>query len=322
MSKAFRRDIVKDEEAENHLTNFFVQLRRTPTENQRRQAKVLEGAAVYMNPVGIAPGQRLTLSNSRHLWLLPGPPRELRGLIQSALRPWLETAITRKDHHQAIFRLAGQSESAVQDRVTQMNNFREVGIAYCATPGSTELRFTGTEERVQELSAQTRVAFADDIINETGEVVEAELVTLLTQRKQTLALAESCTGGGLGECITSVPGSSSCFLGGMVTYSDESKQRQLGVDPDALSTHGAVSAEVAEAMASGVRQKFQSDWAISITGIAGPAGGSPDKPIGLFFVGIAGPSGTQVHRHQVGGNREQIREHAIQRAMIALWRAL
>lgn len=322
MSRAFHRDIISNEEVENHLTNFFVQLRRTPTEQQRRQAKVLEGAAVYLNPVGLAPGQRLTLSNSRHLWLLPGPPRELRGLIQTALRPWLETAITRKDHHQAIFRLAGQSESAVQDRVTRMRNFREVDIAYCATPGSVELRFTGTQDRVQELQAQTWAAFREDIVNETGETLEVELAGMLRERKQTVALAESCTGGGLGECFTTVPGASAFFLGGVIAYADEVKVRHLGVPEALLETHGAVSPEVAEQLASGVKERFGSDWGISITGIAGPDGGSAEKPIGLFYVGVAGPTGTDVIRHQVGGDRDQIREHAIQRALVALWRAV
>jgi len=322
VANAFHRKIVVNEESENHLTNFFVQLRRTPTENQRRQAKVIEGAKVYMNPVGIAPGQKLTLSNSRHLWLLPGPPRELRGLINSALRPWLETAITRKDHHQAIFRLAGQSESVVQEKVTKMNNFREVDIAYCATPGSTELRFIGTQERVEELQAQTRKAFAEHIVNETGNELVSEVASILTQKQHTIAVAESCTGGGLGECFTSVPGSSIFFKGGIISYANEVKILQLGVPPDVIENQGAVSKECAKHMAIGAKEKLDTDWGISITGVAGPGGGSAEKPIGLFFIGVSGPNKTTVLQHQVGGGRDQIREHAIQRALVALWREL
>jgi len=275
-----------------------------------------------MNPVGIAPGQRLTLSNSRHLWLLPGPPRELRGLMKTALRPWMETAITRKDHHQAIFRLAGQSESAVQETVTRMNNFREVDIAYCATPGSVELRFIGTEPRVNELVAQTRKMFAADIVNETGEEVVTEVASLLRNRHQTVSVAESCTGGGLGQCFTSIPGASEFFPGGVIAYANAVKTEQLGVTTDLLDRSGAVSAECAEQMAAGIRDRLNTDWGVSITGVAGPGGGSAEKPIGLFFIGIAGPDGTRVHRHQVGGDRDQIRDHAIQRALVALWREL
>lgn len=322
VANAFHRDILTHKQAADHLTQYFVQLRRTPTDKQRRQANVIEGAEVYMNPVGIAPGQRLTLSNSRHLWLLPGPPRELRGLISTALRPWLETAITRKDHHQAIFRLAGQSESGVQESVTHMRNFREVDIAYCATPGSVELRFTGTEERVRELQEQTRAVFAGHIVNETGNEVVQEVAARITARHHTLAVAESCTGGGLGECLTSLPGASVFFQGGLISYSDEVKVKHLGVDPDILVLHGAVSQACAEQMADGVRAWMGTDWAVSITGVAGPGGGSADKPIGLFFIGISGPGGTKVERHQVGGNRDQIREHAVQRALVALWREL
>ena len=322
VAKAFRKNIVVNEEAEDHLENYFVHLRRTPTEKQRRQAKVVDGAEVYMNPVGIAPGQRLTLSNSRHLWLLPGPPGELRGLIRSALRPWLETAITRKDHHQAIFRLAGQSESRVQERVTEMRNFREVDVAYCATPGSLELRFTGTEERVQELAAQTRRIYADDIVNESGETLEVEVAQMMDKKGLSLSVAESCTGGGLGARFTMVPGASSFFLGGAIAYANEAKTAQLGVSKDLIETCGAVSAEVAEQMAVGVRERFGSEWALSITGIAGPGGGSADKPVGLFYIGVAGPTASKAIRFQVGGDRDQVREHAIQRALIALWREI
>lgn len=322
VASAFNMRITENREAEDHLTNFFVQLRRTPTVQQRRQAKVLGEAQVYMNPVGIAPGQRLTLSNSRHLWLLPGPPRELLGLINTAVRPWLETAVTRKDHHQAIFRLAGQSESVVQEKVQNMNNFREVDCAYCATPGSTELRFIGTQERVQELQEQTRTVFAEHLVNETGDVMEATVASLLQDLGQTVSVAESCTGGGLGDCLTSIPGASSFFPGGIISYSNEIKVSLLDVNPQTLERHGAVSAECAKEMALGVQKRFGSDWGISITGVAGPGGGSADKPIGLFYVGIAGPHGITCRHHQVGGDRDQIREHAVQRALVALWREL
>jgi len=321
VARGLHRNVLFHKESDNHLTNYFVQLRRTPTKEQRRQAQVIEGATVYTNPVGIAPGQHLKLSNSRHLWLLPGPPRELDGLVEDALRPWLEKAITRRDHHQAIFRLIGQSESMIQEKTRKMNNFREVEVAYCSIPGSVELRFTGTSDRVAELREQTLKVFAGDVLNETGDYIEVEVGELLRKRKETVATAESCTAGGLGERFTVVPGSSEYYDGGIISYSNEVKLRELGVSEKSLKSVGAVSAEVAEQMATGVRKRFNSDWGVSITGIAGPGGGSPKKPIGLFYVGIAGNGFVTSRKCKAGGNRTTIREHAIQRAMSELWRS-
>jgi len=322
VGKALRRDIVSNAEADRHLTDFFITLRRTPSAQQKRQARVLDGAAVYMNPVGIAPGQRLTLSNSRHLWLLPGPPRELNGLIDSALQPWLDRAITRDDHHQRIFRIVNQSESTVQDKVKAFRNHREVETAYCATPGSVELRFTGKEEDVNELRAQVLQTFREDVLNETGDPVELEIARILTERQQTLSVAESCTAGGLGKRLTDVAGASSYFEGGIICYSNQVKIRQLGVDPALLESEGAVSKAVAMQMAQGARTALNTDWGVSVTGIAGPGGGSPEKPIGLFYIGVAGPKGGSVIEYQVKGNRDQIREQEIQRGLINLWKAL
>jgi nicotinamide-nucleotide amidase len=322
VAKGLHRKVVHHQGADDHLTNYFVQLRRTPTQKQRKQALVIDGATVYMNPVGIAPGQHLKLSTSRHLWLLPGPPRELDALLKSAMRPWLEKAITRRDHHQGIFRIVGQSESVIQEKVLKMNNFREVEVAYCATPGSVELRYTGTADRVAEMKTQTRKVFAGDLLNETGEFIEVELADMLRERKETLALGESCTAGGITERISTIPGCSDYLLGGVIAYANEIKIRELNVSPETLGKVGAVSEEVAAEMAVGVRKKFRTDWGVSITGIAGPGGGSPEKPVGLFYVGVSGENYLKVSKFQAGGNRSHIREHGIQRAMIELWRAL
>jgi len=322
VARGLHRKVIHHAPSDEHLTNFFVRIRRSPTKKQRRQAEIIDGATVYMNPVGIAPGQRLTLSTRRHLWLLPGPPRELEGLVDSAFRPWLETAIAKRNHHQAIFRIVGQSESTIQEEVHRMNNFREVEIAYCATPGSVELRFTGTEDRIVEMKAQTRKVFANDLLNETGDMIEANLSDLLVLRSETVAFAESCTAGGISERMTSVPGSSQYVLGGIIAYSNDVKVKELHVRPETLVDVGAVSEEVAQQMAEGIRERFKSDWGVSITGIAGPGGGSEEKPIGLFYVSVAGPNGTRVRKYQSGGNRNQIREYGIQRAMSELWRSI
>lgn len=323
VAKALHRDVLQHEEADRHLTDYFVALRHSPSPQQKRQARVLDGAAVYMNPAGIAPGQRLTLSKSRHLWLLPGPPRELDALVETALRPWLAGAITRDDHHQQIFRIVNQSESRVEDRVRDLRGHRDAEVAYCATPGSVELRFTGTQPLIEDLRKQVLLAFGDDILNETGDPVEMEIARLLTHRRQTLSVAESCTGGGIGKRLTDLPGASAFFEGGIISYSNRMKTRELGVDPALLEREGAVSEPVARQMALGAKERLQTHWSVSVTGIAGPGGAQPGKPVGLFFIGVAGPDGhCRVTRFEGKGGRDQIREQEIQRGMIELWRQL
>lgn len=322
VAEAVAREVVHVEAADQHLEAYFARMNREPTEAQRRQACVIDGAAVYLNPVGIAPGQRLTLNNKRHVWLLPGPPRELDGLLETALRPWLEANVARADRHLRIFRLLGHSESRVQEAVRAQPVSPEVEVAYCARPGSVELRFTGPAKEVAPLTAWVREHYAGDLLNETGASLEQELGRLLLARGQTVATAESCTAGGVAERLTDVPGSSGYFWGGVVAYDNRVKTAQLGVDAALLAAEGAVSAPVALAMARGVRERLQTDWGIGVTGIAGPGGGTAEKPVGLFFVGICGPGLEQTHRHQVSGNRGQIREHAVNRALEGLWRGV
>ena len=150
----------------------------------------------------------------------------------------------------------------------------------------------------------------DIVIDKDGEELAAAIGKLLRDSGQTLATAESCTGGMIGELITAVAGSSDYYLGGIVAYSNATKCDLLAVDSDLLETHGAVSEEVAAAMATGARERFGSDWAISVTGVAGPGGGSEDKPVGLVYIGLAGPDGCDVHRHDFTGTRQNIRRQS------------
>ncbi len=320
--KAINRRVVRSKHADEHMEAFFARLRRIPTQAQRDQACVLDGAEVHMNPAGIAPGQRIMLSRSRHLWLLPGPPRELDGLLHSALLPWLRDSTAREDRVQHVFRLLGQSESSVQAEVEALLPPPSVKPAYCARPGSVELRFNGPEKAVAEIADKVRLHYQRDLLNESGRTTEEELLDILRQQKQSVSVAESCTGGGLGQRITRLPGSSEVFRGGIIAYANEVKERELKVPSSVLAQHGAVSDNCARAMARGLRERFQTDWAISVTGIAGPGGGTPEKPVGLFFIGIAGPNGVDAFHYQANGNRAQIQEHATQRALEQLWRAL
>ena len=317
------RDVVSHAVADAHLQAYFAKINREPTAAQCRQANVLAGAEVFMNPVGIAPGQCLTLENGRSLWLLPGPPRELNGLIKTAVTPWLAAQVARADLHQRVFRILGHSESRVQDRLrTEAEIPAGVAVAYCARPGSVELRFHGPEAAVNRLTDWVREQYAGDLLNETGETVEEVIGRMLTERGETLATAESCTAGGIAERVTDVPGSSVYFVGGVVAYANAVKMRDLGVEESLLAAHGAVSEAVAREMAAGVRARMQTTWGLSITGVAGPGGGTPEKPVGLFYVGLAGAAGSQAVRFQVTGDRQQIRDHGIQRALEVLWRGI
>ncbi|MCC5848369.1 MAG: competence/damage-inducible protein A [Verrucomicrobia bacterium] len=320
VAEALGKTVVSDPEADAHLQAYFDRIERQPTPAQRRQAKVIAGARVFMNPVGIAPGQCVTTEDQRHVWLLPGPPRELQGLLESAVQPWLTQLGERPDRHVRLFRILGHSESRVQEAVLAHGVPEGVEIAYCARPGSVELRFTGPQRQLSPMVDWVREHYADDVLNETGEPVEVELGHLLTARKETVATAESCTAGGIAERLTDVPGSSAYVAGGIIAYANEVKIRELGVSEAILAEQGAVSEPVAAQMAAGVREKFNTDWGISITGIAGPGGGSSEKPVGLFYVGTAGKNQVRVTRYQVNGNRAQIRDHGIQRALECLWR--
>jgi nicotinamide-nucleotide amidase len=320
VADAVGRRTLHEASADAHLEAWFQRVGRVPSEAQRRQARVIDGASVYLNPAGIAPGQRLTLSNSRHLWLLPGPPRELHALVASALQPWLESATARADRVMAVFRILGHSESAVEKTVISFAPAPGVDCAYCARPGSVELRFTGPLEQVEKLRTDVRRHFAADLLNESGDSLEQEVGKRLLARGERVATAESFTAGGIAERLTDVPGSSAYVVGGIVAYDNAIKVRELGVDPAVLAEHGAVSEAVAGQMADGVRKKMGVEWGLSVTGIAGPGGGSETKPVGLFFVGIASAAGLEVFRFQVNGDRAQIREHGVQRALECLWR--
>lgn len=323
VGEALSRTVVSHPESDTHMQQYFDRMGRVPTEAQRRQAQIIDGAAVYMNPVGIAPGQRLSLNNQRHVWLLPGPPRELDGLVRTALRPWLEQAVARPDRHLRVFRLLGHSESSVQERVRARGVPEGVDVAYCARPGSVELRFTGPEAAVNLMRDWVMSeGYPEDVLNENGRSLEEEIGGLLRKLGETLATAESCTGGGIAERITDIPGSSDYFLGSVIAYANRIKTAMLGIREEDLAREGAVSETVALQMASGVRERLGSVWGVSITGIAGPGGGSVEKPVGLFYVAVSGPGVNEVRRFIVSGDRAQVRDHGCQRALELLWRKL
>jgi nicotinamide-nucleotide amidase len=262
------------------------------TDRVARQADVPQGATVLANEHGSAPGLYLPANQSKtqpHLFLLPGPPRELHPMFRAFVLPILrELGAVEGATDRRMFRIAGMGESLVEEAVgEQLLALPGVELGYCARPGEMDLRLVGESSVLDQAERIVREKLGPAIFSTDGSDLESAVVKLLTERKQTLAVAESCTGGYLAHRITNVPGASAIFLGGCVTYSNEAKIAMLGVDPVLIEAEGAVSKKVAQAMAEGARATANSDFALATTGIAGPGGGSEEKPVGTVFIALA-----------------------------------
>lgn len=280
----------------------------------RKQALLPDGA-VTLPPPGTAPGAVLPVGDQTVV-VLPGPPWECMASWQHALAtPRLQDLLARAGGPPITLRMAGVVESEFIEAIDdpQWHDGIEVGV--CAKPGELEVVIRPDDAHGRALAHHLDTTFPGAIFSRDGARVEQVLGAALRERGVTLATAESCTGGMIGARLTAVPGASAWYLGGVVSYDDAVKRDVLGVPAELLATHGAVSAACAEAMAVGVRAHLGSTWAISVTGIAGPGGGSPEKPVGLVYVGVAGPEGVDVRELHLYGDRERVRQRA---ATIAL----
>jgi nicotinamide-nucleotide amidase len=261
------------------------------TDRVARQADVPEGATVLPNEHGSAPGLYLGAEGKKrpHLFLLPGPPRELHPMFRDAVLPILDRiGPTESRRDCRTFRIAGVGESLVEEAIgEQLLALPNLELGYCARPGEMDVRLIGDAIVLDQAERIVREKLGSAIFSTDGSGLGEVVVKLLTARKQTLAVAESCTGGYLAHRITNVPGASAIFLGGCVTYSNEAKAAMLGVDPALIDEEGAVSKKVATAMAGGARINANADFALATTGIAGPGGGSEEKPVGTVFIALA-----------------------------------
>jgi nicotinamide-nucleotide amidase len=331
---ALGRGLHADAEVQAAIERRFREHGLRMPEINNRQALIVDGAEVLANRRGTAPGQHLTADGGAHLFLFPGVPVELDGLIEDFLEPWLAARSGGAGRETATLKIACSPESAVEERVSPAYaEFGRESITILASPSDIRLRATaeGTEdERRRRLAAMTsRLAeLAGDAVYAFREedTMEAVVGGLLRQAGLTLTTAESCTGGLVAERLTRIPGSSDYFLGGAVTYTNELKIRQLGVPPELLAAHGAVSEPVARAMAEGVRRALGSDFGIGITGVAGPGGGSAEKPVGTVHIALAGPRkgdiATDHRKVRFPGDRERVRQHSSQLALEMLRRRL
>ncbi len=295
-----------------------------------RQAQVPRGGKVLPNHHGTAPGIYFSRNvnpavASAHLFLLPGPPRELRPMFDGSVRPILQKIMpAASGREMRRYRMANVGESIVEHAIgEQLMAIPDLEVGYCARPGEVDLRLIGSAEALAAADELVQGKLGDKIFTTDDETLAEVLVRELSRRKEILALAESCTGGFLANEITNVPGASAVLWGGGVTYADDAKRVLARVDPHVIEEHGAVSEETARAMADGARTLSDATYAIATTGIAGPDGGSKEKPVGTVFVAIAAAGhATQAQKLFLPTDRVTFKQMVAQNAFDLLRRRL
>jgi nicotinamide-nucleotide amidase len=294
-----------------------------------KQADVIEGATVMRNARGSAPGQRLE-AGSAVVALLPGPPSEMLPMFEEQVVPVLAARVEGRVLRTRILKIASMSESDVEQAVAPVyTTFTNPRTTILGAPGQVELHLTAEGasegealERIEALAAGIRGALAGRVYSEDGRELHEVVAGLLVDRGLRLALAESCTGGLLSARLTEVPGSSRFLERAYIPYANTAKVDILGIDPALIEGRGAVSEDVAQAMAAATRRKSGADVSVAITGIAGPGGGSPEKPVGLVFSALDGAAGTRVRRCFFPGERSRIRMQTVQAALEMVRRGL
>jgi nicotinamide-nucleotide amidase len=311
----------RDDEILAKLEKRFADRGWKMTPNNAKQADVITGATALPNPNGTASGQWLAgqfEGRERIVILLPGPPHEMKALFESEVRERLRAKVPPAHLFTRTLKVAMLGESAVDARVAPIyKRYPDVETTILAGAGEIELHFKtrastleAAQEHADEVADLVEEELDDAVYSRDGQSLEQIVGYWLQMRNATLAAAESCTGGLLAERITSISGSSRYFLGGAVVYSNNLKTELAGVPAEMIERHGAVSREVAAALAEGIRYRCESTLGVGITGVAGPAGGSAEKPVGLVFHALASDSGTEVIQRNFPGDRKRIRRFA------------
>jgi nicotinamide-nucleotide amidase len=306
------------------LRRRFERAGRPMAESNRRQAAFPEGARVLRNPIGSAPGFLLRTPPAS-IAALPGVPSEFRRLAGDHVLPFLraEWGDRLRPGARVVLRTTGESESGLADRLERLDALRGVALASLPGTGGVDLHVVAADpDALARAEATLREELGRSVYG-TGDVDLVEVVgESLRARGWKLAVAESCTGGLLAQRITSFSGASDYFLGGVVAYADRAKHALAGVDEDLLARHGAVSAEVARALAAGTLGRFAADAALAITGVAGPGGGTERKPVGTVFVAVRTPEADEVRQLSLPGDRDAVRERSAQAALDLLRRSM
>lgn len=312
--------LTRDTEALEAIRDRLARHGRALSESNAKQADFPAGARVLPNPNGTAPGFCVRLGRAL-AFFLPGVPREMQPMFEASVAPAIASLVD-EAHHQVLLRTYGLPEAEVNDRLHGIEQSFDVVIGYRASFPVIEVKVLARHADAHAAQQRARAA-ADQVRSRLGEAVFGEgdvsfaqaVGKHLVSRGLRLAAAESCTGGLVGEILTAREGASDFFLGSAVVYADSAKTALLGVDPELVRAHGAVSAEVAQAMAEGARSRYGADIALAITGIAGPGGGSAEKPVGLVHYAVATPQGTVHHRFVFAGDRDFVRLRAAYAAL-------
>lgn len=328
IAAAIGQELVLDERVGERLRKFFASRNLSWLDRQLNQAMRPADASVIENPNGTAPGL-ICPAGKKYVVALPGPKGEFVPMVEGPIRAWLGSLGTGRVIRSRVVKSCGLGESIVEERVRELIHAENPTVAPYAHPGEVHLRLTASgvtaedaEALLDPLEKQVQAILGDAVFGGASDTLESVILAQLRIRGEKLAVAESCTGGGLGARITSVAGSSDVFLGGAISYANEVKKAVLGVRAETLNVEGAVSEACAREMAEGACRAFGADWGVSITGVAGPDGGTPQKPVGLVFIGVSGPDGTTVEEHRFRGSRDGIRQRSVQFALIQLWNRL
>jgi nicotinamide-nucleotide amidase len=333
VAAALGLELHRDPEIITRIEQRFASRGYKMTPNNYKQADVITGAVVLPNPNGTAPGQWLSGKyddRERIIILLPGPPFELKALFDQQCFERLRAKLPASFIATRVLKVAMLGESAVDARVSPIYK-RYPDIQTTILAGAGDIQFNlltradsmgAAQALVDELAGKIEDELDDAVYSSKGESLEQIMGYYLQMRNATLAVAESCTGGLLGERITSISGSSRYFLGGAVVYSNELKTEFAGVPAALIAKHGAVSREVAAAMAEGIRQRCHATFGLGITGVAGPTGGTPEKPVGLVYNALASENGTEVVEKNFPGDRKRVRWFASQQALDMVRRKL
>lgn len=321
-----RAEVIED------ITTKFAKRRRQMTDNNRKQALLPKGSDVLPNVTGTAPGMIWSPQENVHILTFPGVPSEMHQMWRDTAVPflrsqgWGEMTIYSK-----VLRFWGIGESTLAAKVNTFFDLKNPTVAPYASKGEVRLRLSARAADAEQalaaidpVATELRTITGEDCFGEDEDTLASVVGELLREHQQTVAVAESCTGGGVGAMLTEIPGSSSYFLGGVIAYANAVKESVLQVDRDTLTQFGAVSEPVAKQMALGVKQALGADWGLSITGVAGPDGGTPTKPIGLVYVGLAGPNETvEIFEYRFGDrDRATIRDRSTCNALDRLRRQL
>lgn len=325
VAEALGKKLIRDKWAEQEIADYFALRGRIPTDNNWKQADVIEGCEILYNKNGTAPGI-LVSEGEKTVILLPGPPLELKSMFTDSVMPKLQQKCGQVFYSQTV-KIVGPGESSVETQILDMLNTQEnPTIAPYAKTGEVHLRVTARAKDEKEAREKT-APVVEELYRRFGnavyttdadETLEMALTKLLIKKKYTMTTAESCTGGMIAARMVNAPGVSAVLKSGFITYANEAKEELLGVSHDTLEKFGAVSRETAEEMAEGAVKAAHTDAAVAVTGIAGPDGGTKEKPVGLVYIGVNVRGNVEVREYHFSGSRQKIRESVTAAALTFL----